>query len=457
VSNPTLATVSQAIGELIDQAERAGHESGSSIFFNQVENHSLKQSALSLGLSAKYMSHSVKASLDTDRTERSSSLTATFVQKMFTTSMVLPQAPRDVFGSDFTEELLQEQVDRGNIGPDNLPVYVGSMTWGRMLTVTMTSDSSVADMKAALSASSSFAGFDLDVDADRKHKEVLDNSEIRVVAIGGHAQAAIDLIRSGQLGDYFETQAPLTSARPISYVLRNLGDNTIAKVSETTEYAIRECEPGGVRRYTKYPEWRDALGDTTVVVEALTEYPFETTSAAVGMATELTSNPGRNAPIGPRVTFEGSATSLPFGFYLENTNAEDFTSVDDQRWTLVFRDQEFYDGGDRWISIGDVNGLGKDNGKGGAFEDDDFDIRPLPDSTGTAATVYAMAVWVGDNSSEKDESITVRGDGFDVRFEDPWNGFVGFIAPFPITNLHFEESSAGGDDIGIRDFYFGVR
>ena len=35
-----------------------------------------------------------------------------------------------------------------------------------------------------------------------------------------------------------------------------------------------------------------------------------------------------------------------------------------------------------------------------------------------------------------------------------WNGFVGFVAPFPITNVHFDEDG-GGDDIGIRDFRFG--
>ena len=54
------------------------------------------------------------------------------------------------------------------------------------------------------------------------------------------------------------------------------------------------------------------------------------------------------------------------------------------------------------------------------------------------------------------ESIVVRGDGFEVRFEPPVTGFVGFVAPFPIINLHFDED-AGGDDIVIRDFRFGSK
>jgi len=71
--------------------------------------------------------------------------------------------------------------------------------------------------------------------------------------------------------------------------------------------------------------------------------------------------------------------------------------------------------------------------------------------------VYAIAITVGDNTMESGESIVVRGDGFEVRFEDGWNGFVGFVAPFPMRNVHFDESAAGGDDIAIKDFRFGSK
>lgn len=444
VESPTLGSVGQAIGQLIDQADEAEHEPGSSIFFSQVENHSLEQSALALGLSAAYMGVSVRSSLEVDRTSSSSSLTATFVQKMFTTSMVLPQSPQGVFSDEFTEELLQDQVDRGNIGPDNLPVYVASITWGRMLTVTMTSEHSASEMKAALQASSAF----IDFDVDARHKQVLDESEIKVVAIGGHAQAAIDLIRTGRLDEFFKEDAPLTTARPISYVLRNLGDNTIAKVSETTEYAIRECETGGVRRYYTYNAWRDAIA-----AQNLLEHSIMTTQENVTLATELTYPIGGNAPIGPRATFESANTGLPFDFYLENTNAAETDTPYQQSWTLVFRDQEFWGGADRWISIGDADGISQGNRHW--FENDDFDIRIIrDDNTAAAANVYAIGITVGDNSDSAEESITVRGDGFDVILTEYWNGFVGLVAPFPITNVHFDEDG-GGDDIGIRDFRFG--
>ncbi len=449
VDSPTLASVGQAIGTLIDQAHDAGHLAGSSIFFNQVESHSLEQSALKLGLSASYMSTSIRSSLQMERSSSSSSLTANFIQKMFTTSLVLPQTPQDVFSDEFTDELLQQQIERDNIGPDNLPVYVASITWGRMLTVTMTSDHSAAEMKAALQASSSFVGFDVSITADARHKQVLDESEIKVVAIGGHAQAAIDLIRTGQLGEYFKEDAPLTTARPISYVLRNLGDNTIAKVSETTEYAIRECSPGGVQRFATYTSWRDS-----VVAKGLLEDSLMTADSNVAKASGLAMPLGTNAPIGPRATFEADSTGLPFSFYLENTNAAELTLASEQIWTLVFADQEV--GGDpagRWISIGDADGIG--GALRGVFENDDFDVRMIRnDSTSATADVYAIALTIGHNQDTAGESIVLRGEGFEVHFEPPISGFIGFVAPFPIVNLHFDEDR-GGDDIVIRDFRFG--
>jgi hypothetical protein len=392
VQSPTLASVGQAIGELIDQAHTAGHLAGSSIFFNQVESHSLEQSVLKLGLSASYMGSSIRSSLAMERETSSSMLTATFTQKMFTTSLVLPQSPQSFFSDEFTEELLQEQIDRENIGPNNLPVYVASITWGRMLTVTMTSNHSAAEMKAALQASSSFAGFDVSIAADAAHKKVLDESEIKVVAIGGHAQAAIDLIRTGQLGEYFKDDAPLTTARPISYVLRNLGDNTIAKVSETTEYAIRECEPGGVQRFANYASWRDSVAS-----KGLFEDSLMTTEQNVTKASGLAYPIGGNYPIGPRATWLADSTGLPFDFYLENTNAAELTTAYQQSWTLVFADQEI--GGspaNRWISIGDADGI--DQGARSVFENDDFDIRMIRnDTTSATSDVYAIALTIGGN------------------------------------------------------------
>ncbi len=241
VNNPTVATVTSAVGELIESAQNAGHVAGSNIFFTQETTHSLTQAALDMGLSASYMGASIKASLSSNLSEETRTVTAYFVQRMFNVSMVLPQTPAEVFSDAFTSTMLQDQIDRGRIGSDNLPVYVSSVAYGRILMFSFTSTSSLADINATLSVL--YNGGEFGGNLDTHLKSVLDNAQIQVVTVGGDAAAALGLIRANDLGAYFAEDAPLTTARPISYTVRNLGDNSIASVSETTNYNLKSCSP----------------------------------------------------------------------------------------------------------------------------------------------------------------------------------------------------------------------
>lgn len=237
IENPTVATVQQAIGELISQAEAQSVTSGSKIFYNEKKSHSLKQVALDFGLSVNYMGASVETQLDFSNSKEETTLMAHYVHDMFTVTMVTPQTPEAFFSDTFTQEALDRQVQLGNMGPTNIPVYVSSITYGRMLTFTFTSTASEQEIKAALSAS--YTGGSASLNASQK--KLLNEAEVQVVTVGGNESAARAVIQSGNLKDYFSSSAALSTARPISYELRNVGDNSIAKISETTNYNITEC------------------------------------------------------------------------------------------------------------------------------------------------------------------------------------------------------------------------
>jgi hypothetical protein len=241
VDDPTLATVHQAVGELIALAESRGLQPAGSVFYEKEESFSAEQSALDLGLSARYMGSSVKSTLSMDRAADEHSVTAYFVEKAFTVSMVLPQLPGDVFSDEFTADVLEAQQALGRIGPQNLPVYVSNVTFGRILMFSMTSTESVSDMEATLNAVYAGGSFGAEGNLSIEQRDMLQNARIQVVTVGGNSSNALALIRSGELGAYFEESADLSSYRPISYTVRNLGDNSIAKVSETTSYNITEC------------------------------------------------------------------------------------------------------------------------------------------------------------------------------------------------------------------------
>jgi hypothetical protein len=253
VQDPTVASVQQAIGKLIEAATKAGGKSGSKISFNQLTTNELGEASLKLGLSYKWLSGGVKSNLSFQRKSNETTITAHFIQNMFTISMVLPQTPEDMFSEGFTKDVLDRQIGLGNLGPDNIPTYIANITYGRILTFTFTSTAKETDIRAALDASYGSGSIGLTA----AQKKILSEAKIGVATIGGDASDALAVIRSGDLKEYFKTDAPLTTAKPISYTVRNLGDNSIAKVSETTEYNIKECTAVASGSNYEIPEGRE--------------------------------------------------------------------------------------------------------------------------------------------------------------------------------------------------------
>ncbi len=241
VENPSLTSVQAAIGQLIEKATLEGFRAGSSIFYEEARTHSTDQAMLKLGLSGRFLGFKAKADLAASRNANQTTLTAHFVQKMFTVSIELPQSPGDFFSSEFSPELLETQRAAGNIGPDNLPVYIASITFGRTLTYSLTSSFSEKRMRAAIQASYDGLVGGVNGYTEAELRSSLAQENIKVTSIGGEGQNVLSLISEGNLRAYFREDSPLTAAKPISYQLNNLGDNSVAKVSETTRYDRTEC------------------------------------------------------------------------------------------------------------------------------------------------------------------------------------------------------------------------
>lgn len=241
VESPTLSSVQSAIGDLIELASKAGHRAGSDIAYDQVSSYSLEQTALELGLSARYLGSNVRSAISISRDAEQHNITAYFVQKMFTVSVELPQTPVEFFNSGFTRAVLDEQMRLGRIGPKNPPIYVSNVVYGRMLLFTFSSEASEEDIQGALNFAYQGPGAGVSADAAKRYRRILGSAKIHVVTVGGSADNALALIRSAKLRDFFKADAPLTTARPISYTLRSLSNNAIAAVSETTRYDVVEC------------------------------------------------------------------------------------------------------------------------------------------------------------------------------------------------------------------------
>jgi hypothetical protein len=269
---PNQAVVASAIGEMVGNATADNLSTPSTISFSMETYHSERQMALSMGLSGRYLGFSGSASGSLARNQSETTVTVQFFQKMFEVLVEPPQSPAAFFSDEFTSEVLQEQVDLGRMGPNNLPVYVSNVVYGRMMMFSLTSTASETEIRTMMNAAYSNLAGNVRASMNAKQKTILDESKIAITSLGGDAQATIDMIRSGNWRDYFTNTAPLSSAAPLSYTFRNLGDGSIANIVETDEFTISECtEKIGVPGVFDFlPVQSENLGDIGFPAEAFT-------------------------------------------------------------------------------------------------------------------------------------------------------------------------------------------
>jgi hypothetical protein len=241
IERPNQSNVGAARGEMIGNATTANLPTPSTITFTQTVTHSEEQLALSMGLSGRYLGFSAKASADFNRDASETTVTAQFTEKMYEVVVAPPQTPGALFSPDFSKARLDEQVAAGNIGPDNIPVYVSTVVYGRMLMFSLTSTASEQEIRSTISATYEAIAGGVSATLKANHREILSRSRISVTSYGGPAEATLALIRSGDLGQYFTQNAPLSTAAPLSYTFKNLSDGSTASVTEPTNYTLKQC------------------------------------------------------------------------------------------------------------------------------------------------------------------------------------------------------------------------
>lgn len=194
--------------------------------------------ALKAKLSAKFFGFETNAEGSYDLDVNEKAVQITYVERLYTIEVAAPQTPKEWFSDAFTAERLQEQVDLQRIGPDNLPLYVASVTYGRLLSFTMVSKASTERIKASISATFG-SDFTSSVSADLK--SVIENAEYRVAAAGFSVN--VDALKQGNWKAFIKDNVGTAqNASPISFRLRSLKDNRVVADQELTEYTVEQCE-----------------------------------------------------------------------------------------------------------------------------------------------------------------------------------------------------------------------
>jgi hypothetical protein len=239
VDKPDQASVQQAIGSLIAFAKGKG--SSRTITYTFKKLNSIDEFALNAKASASYLGLKTKFAGSLDQKKSQTTVGFLYHEAMFTVSIPDPQRPDDFFSKDFTQTLLEEQKNLGRIGPDNIPVYISSITYGRIAMFTLTSHENEKNITAAIEAAYK-GSFKAEFNLDAKDKTVLSESEVKVFTWGGDKTLNVADIQSGDWGNFFKEPEPIENAKPISYEFKYL-DGTPAGINEATTYNVRECVP----------------------------------------------------------------------------------------------------------------------------------------------------------------------------------------------------------------------
>ncbi len=254
---PSLSSAHQAMNEIL-----AGYNGGTPAEFSYEFSsvYSSEQLKIAADVNANGADWSAAASLSFDHSTVKSHMLIQFSQQFFTMAFDPPAGPSGVFAKDVQKEELEPYMGAGNP-----PVYVGSVTYGRIFYVLFESSASQMDLEAAVKGSYSFGAGGVSGAASASWKSVINNASIKAYGVGGDAQAAITAAVGATQFDKIE--AFLTKNAnfdrsnpgvPISYTIRYLANATEVKLGLATEYTAKNCVP--TTQYCGNGQKKDACG-----------------------------------------------------------------------------------------------------------------------------------------------------------------------------------------------------
>lgn len=239
IKDPKLSTVRSAIKEVLNQ-----RVTGSTAARNTFEITEVKSSEhLKVAVGANY-SYSggmadISASFGFNSNSENNHYLLKFIQSYYTIDMDSPKNASHVFSNP-------EEYNAAKIGSIS-PMYVASVTYGRMAFFSIESSKSSEEIEAALNASfqSGLSAGKLNIDAE--HASTLSNCKITGTIIGGSGEDAANAIWGLEgMKNYINNGGNWSHdspAQPLAYKLRYLKDNSIGNIIMTSEYEVRNCVP----------------------------------------------------------------------------------------------------------------------------------------------------------------------------------------------------------------------
>ena len=215
------------------------------ITYQRKEVHSYEEAMLDLGLSLNYDSDVLRTKFESafrqEERKEKHSIAVQLVQPMFTLWVDRSdfRRPADHFATAVAGTEVQALIDAGRIGADNPPVLIDSVTYGRIMYFTMTSTDVESSSELELAVEAAWGNIDGSAQLTERQRQLLSQSDTRVLAYGGDQSVAEAALYSGNLSEFF-TSVNTTTAAPLSLQARTL-DGTAIKVADEATVRALSC------------------------------------------------------------------------------------------------------------------------------------------------------------------------------------------------------------------------
>ena len=251
IEEPNSVSVQQAISEM--QVEAGDLEEGSQagagvMHFEVSEASSFEQSMLSLGVSGGFTEPQSQVGIEAstnvshERSVKTHTVVAKFFQEKFTVRIaddLIPE-PVDFFSKSVRLEDLQALDDEGIIGVDNIPIYIESVTYGRIMLFSMKSTDveNSNELSAALKASmSDYVNGEATI-TDRQ-RTIIRTSQTTIFVAGGSEEGANKAIAGLNWSSFFEPTS-VSQTVPVAFTVRTMNGKQQVKLIESIFFEKRQ-------------------------------------------------------------------------------------------------------------------------------------------------------------------------------------------------------------------------
>jgi hypothetical protein len=281
IDDPNIGNIQQGIATLQAEAQKAANGSyAAQLSYEQHSVQSLEEMAYKLGVSASFdglfANGAFSAKFENEEKVEKYTVVSKLLQQMYTITFSQDNfvTPRDFFSKSLTMSQLEGAEKNGFLGVTNVPVFIGSVTYGRMVVFSATSSQASSSQALQSTLQASGATWSASTELTTEEKSFLSTLDIEVLAVGGNQAEVSNAIKTGNWSELY-SGADILNSVPLRYTVHALtGVRPIASIGDTTSYAAADC--------SAVSGWYDAATPPGTVFTDVSTNPTNDPVVAIG-------------------------------------------------------------------------------------------------------------------------------------------------------------------------------